>query len=476
MHDLPIQELADTLTKIQSCFSSNLDWNRLEISLRDALHDFIDQIMLPVLQTLLEDRDEFLPVLKQLAARKGMRFCGFRQTSVRIFTGRTLTISSPWFTKAPSKRKRKKAPNGSGCHLGLEVLGFIERVSANLASNVLQLAILCPSFHIAGKVLREQGRPLDVKTIQRLCRKFGQGAMQNRGEISFKHNDLDLKDITVLICMDGGRLRQRKRKKGRRPAALKRQGYTTDWVEPKLLTIQFLDASGKLIREIPPIYDATLGNIENFFDLLELYLQQLDPATADRVVFCADGAPCLWKRIPELMGRLKVPYWYEALDYTHAKQNLNQIAEMIPRSLSRHRQEVFEYWKDLLWHGEFDELRSTIEELFRSPKKRTQALKKFDNYFAGNQDRMHYSVFKERNLPTGSGAVESAIRRVINLRLKGAGIFWTAEMAEVMLFLRSQFLCGRWNIVLGNLVNRTREMFMQFRPPMTNTTGFQQAA
>ncbi len=76
------------------------------------------------------------------------------------------------------------------------------------------------------------------------------------------------------------------------------------------------------------------------------------------------------------MDRLGVPYWYEALDYTHAKQNLNQIAEMIPRSLFQHRQEVFEYWKDLLWHGEFDELRSTIEGLFRSPKKRTQALKK----------------------------------------------------------------------------------------------------
>jgi len=476
MYDLPIQQLTDTLQNIGSCFSVNLDWNRFENSLRDAFHDFIDQVMLPALQALLEDRTYFLTALKQFAARKGMRFCGFRQTSVRIFTGRTLTISSPWFTKAPSKRKRKKAPNGSGCHLGLEVLGFIERVSANLASNVMQLAILCPSFHIAGKVLLEQGISLDVKTIQRLCRKFGQGAMQNRGEISFKSNDLDLKDITVLICMDGGRLRQRIKKKGRRPAALKRQGYTTDWVEPKLLTIQFLDASGKLIRKIPPIYDATLGNIENFFDLLELYLQQLDLATAGRVVFCADGAPCLWKRIPELMDRLGVPYWYEALDYTHAKQNLNQIAEMIPRSLSRHRQEVFEYWKDLLWHGEFDELRSTIEELFRSPEKRKQALKKFDNYFAGNQDRMNYSIFKEHNLPTGSGAVESAIRRVINLRLKGAGIFWTEEMAEVMLFLRSQLLCGRWNIVLGNLVNSQRKIFMQFWPAMTNTAGFQQAA
>ena len=77
------------------------------------------------------------------------------------------------------------------------------------------------------------------------------------------------------------------------------------------------------------------------------------------------------------MARLGVSDWYEALDYTHAKQNLNQIAEMIPRSLAPHRQEVFEYWKDLLWHGELDELRSTIEELFRSPKKRTQVLKKW---------------------------------------------------------------------------------------------------
>jgi len=80
------------------------------------------------------------------------------------------------------------------------------------------------------------------------------------------------------------------------------------------------------------------------------------------------------------------------------------------------------------------------------------------------------------NLPAGSGAVASAIRRVINLRLKGAGIFWTAEMAEVMLFLRSQFLRGRWNIVLNNLVNRTRKMFMQSLLQMTSTAGVQQPA
>jgi hypothetical protein len=35
----------------------------------------------------------------------------------------------------------------------------------------------------------------------------------------------------------------------------------------------------------------------------------------------------------------------------------------------------------------------------------------------------------------GSGAIESSIRRVINLRLKGNGIFWLEENAEAILAL-----------------------------------------
>ena len=42
---------------------------------------------------------------------------------------------------------------------------------------------------------------------------------------------------------------------------------------------------------------------------------------------------------------------------------------------------------------------------------------------------MNYATYARRGLPLGSGAVESAIRRVINLRLKGNGMFWTVENA-----------------------------------------------
>ena len=48
-------------------------------------------------------------------------------------------------------------------------------------------------------------------------------------------------------------------------------------------------------------------------------------------------------------------------------------------------------------------------------------------------------------MPLGSGAIESAIRRVINLRLKGNSISWKKENAEGMLVLRCLVLSKRWD-------------------------------
>jgi hypothetical protein len=48
-------------------------------------------------------------------------------------------------------------------------------------------------------------------------------------------------------------------------------------------------------------------------------------------------------------------------------------------------------------------------------------------------------------MPIGSGAIESTIRRVVNLRLKGASIYWHKKSAEAVLLLRSYYKAGRWN-------------------------------
>ncbi|NJM66143.1 MAG: hypothetical protein HC851_11055 [Acaryochloris sp. RU_4_1] len=47
-------------------------------------------------------------------------------------------------------------------------------------------------------------------------------------------------------------------------------------------------------------------------------------------------------------------------------------------------------------------------------------------------------------LPIGSGAIESLIRQVVNLRLKGNGKFWLPENAEIILHGRCQWAAGQW--------------------------------
>ena len=47
-------------------------------------------------------------------------------------------------------------------------------------------------------------------------------------------------------------------------------------------------------------------------------------------------------------------------------------------------------------------------------------------------------------MPIGSGAIESLIRQVVNLRLKGNGKFWLLENAEAILHARCHWAAGGW--------------------------------
>ena len=46
-------------------------------------------------------------------------------------------------------------------------------------------------------------------------------------------------------------------------------------------------------------------------------------------------------------------------------------------------------------------------------------------------------------IPLGSGAIESGICRVINMRLKSNGMFWLAEHAKSILQLRCHYISKR---------------------------------
>ena len=69
-----------------------------------------------------------------------------------------------------------------------------------------------------------------------------------------------------------------------------------------------------------------------------------------------------------------------------------------------------------------DEVTTALRELCRG--RTAGKIRTHRNDFLKNRHRFAYTTMGGLGLPRGSGAVESAIRRVINLRIKGASIYW----------------------------------------------------
>ena len=51
---------------------------------------------------------------------------------------------------------------------------------------------------------------------------------------------------------------------------------------------------------------------------------------------------------------------------------------------------------------------------------------------------------KFEQIPSTVTLIESTIRRVVNLRLKGASVYWKESTADDMLLLRCLYKANRW--------------------------------
>jgi hypothetical protein len=334
----------------------------------------------------------FQKILKQWGVQCACRFLEYREITIRLKSGRQWKILSPVFLRAKPKKKRgrsSKRQKGALRHLGLELLGIIKRISPALIE---------------------------------IC-------------------------VSILICVDGGRIRERRLKRGKRKKGQKRQGYHTDWFEPRLLTISQFDEDGKKIKSVSPILDGSCGSLDDFFELLKEYLLWINLDEASEIIFCADGGNGIWPRIDKLISELGLSSAKRILDYTHAK-----LSDKESRKLSKQIREM-------LWHGNIDGIADLVrEKLPRKRKTPKAALKKLNEYF-GDHSRFQYKTFRDNGLPTSSGTVESAIRRVINLRIKGTGLFWKREHAENIIFLRSLVLTGKLKNACRKVLGVVRNMF-----------------
>ena len=434
------------LTREQPCFRDGEGLASDEREVYEGTDRLGDLIIRKRVQAAV-DSPEVQEAGRELAKSTGRRVRdqGHREVAVMTSRGGVITVRTAYFSRNCDRRRHR---GRRGCYPVLVLLGIHgcrRYYTPALAKHVVLLTTAMGSIDEARQWLAELGIVICVETIQSLTYEFAR-----RVRTSQKAASIDLgQEATgrrVVVCVDGGRIRVRKKKRGRKTKK-GRTGYHAEWREPRLLMIYVIDESGKQDHTWSPVIDGLLSprgdGGDEIFSLVKHYLRQLSIREADTVVFLADGAPWIWRRVQELTASLGLgqTQLLEVIDFYHAVEHLGRIAELRRRWSTRDRRRWITKHRHRLLTGKIEAVLEAIDKLCRG--RRSKQLRTEQAYFQKNAERMRYRAMRRRRLPIGSGAVESAVRRVINLRLKGAGIFWYEESANAMLLLRSYYKAGR---------------------------------
>jgi hypothetical protein len=361
---------------------------------------------------------------------------------IRTAQGLAVPVRVTYYRRKGQRRAGKRA---AGMYAGLIWLGIYDRCTPALAAEVSLLAAMLGSLDEAQAVLADRGVTLDTKTVRLIAYRYAARARLEQQLDTAAFADT-VAGRRVVISSDGGRLRLRETKRG--PKTKKgRRRYTGAWREPKVLIIYVVDAEGKREASFAPVIDATLQGPDAVFALLRTYLQRLEITQADQVLFIADGAPWIWKRVPLLVQALGLTAErvHALLDFYHAVQRLGQVAALRKDWSAKARTRWRTRQRHLLLQGEVEQVIAAVRVICRG--RNSKAIRAHRNYFIKNQSRMVYAKLMAMKLPIGSGAIESTVRRVVNLRLKGPSIFWCRASAEAILLLRSYYKAGRWNLL-----------------------------
>ena len=325
-----------------------------------------------------------------------------------------------------------------------------------MTGRVARTATLLPSFGLARQELDRDGVRLNIKVVHRSTHRLGERLLIARRCDLERYRQGQVPAGTqaagkrIVAQLDGGRVRLRKvsrKQRGKGKHKKQKRRYKGQWREPKLLTIFEIDDNGQMVRQSRARVDGTFAGPDEVMELLAMHLHRLGAAQAEVVVFLADGAPWIWERLGWVVKRVgldgnKVAY---ALDWCHALHHVGLALAAVGLPEAEHRR-VFKRLRKWLKKGE---AAAVLNELERLGEKQgvLEAMATPVAYLDKHLEAGHldYDEMHRRGLPIGSGAIESAIRRVVNQRLKGNGLMWCEGNAEGMLLLRAAALTGRWD-------------------------------
>jgi len=388
---------------------------------------------------------------------------GYTKREILTVGNVVVTLKLPYVVQTKEKKAKNKSTNVGFCPL-LKWLGMSEGLTPLVWSDIAKYGAIASSFEAAHTILADWGINISLKRIERLTYKFGQiGIDLRQTKISnLQQGKLPdgniLKDQRVVIAVDGGRSRIRINKKGRKNPKTNKHGFIGEWVEPKLLTIYVVDEQGKKVRngEIKIVNDGTYEDYKGFLPILEMHLISLGISQAKQVLLIADGAEWIWKHIPPLLKKLKSPdATYQLFDFYHVTERLHKFAD-VAFSDEKERNNWFKKARRTLRKSNaMTIIRQMDEFIFEATGERCKTMVIQRNYLlrAYRERRLNYAKVITQKLPIGSGAIESLIRQVVNLRIKGNSKFWLKDNAEIILHLRCQWIAESWDNFCSSIFN-----------------------
>lgn len=169
--------------------------------------------------------------------------------------------------------------------------------------------------------------------------------------------------------------------------------------------------------------------------------------TFREVVLLCDGKRTLWDDLSAIPTYDKAT---KILDVYHVCEHLSCAAEAIFGKQAPRAQRWFERYRHRLVHEDAG-VDATIRSLrhhrgkLRRGSSRDHVVRRVIRYLTGHRDKMHYTEYRRRGLPIGSGPVEAACKTIVNGRLKRSGMRWSQAGGQHVLNLRTAVKSNRWD-------------------------------
>ncbi len=145
------------------------------------------------------------------------------------------------------------------------------------------------------------------------------------------------------------------------------------------------------------------------------------------------------------------------LDFWHAADHLQQLAQVVEPLDEAKRKELVTSWCHTMKHEGGQRIIDVLRA-YSLPRKKALTEKHAEvlNYLSNNVHRMDYPRYVANGWMIGSGAVESACKTVVGQRLKQAGMRWREYGTDAMCHLRALFKSepSQWKAFWQRRINK----------------------